>query len=149
MPLAQINIARMIAPIDSEVMKEFKDFIVPINELAKGSPGFIWRFKDDSSDDTSLLETPWSDDPLMIVNMSVWSSLEELRTFTYTTVHSYFVRSRKKWFHQLDHPHTVLWWVPEGHEPTLEEARGKLDILERNGATAAAFTFAQAALYQR
>jgi hypothetical protein len=142
MHLAQINIARMIAPFDSDTMKEFRDFIAPINALAEGSPGFVWRLKDEESDMSSGMETPWHDD-MMVVNMSVWEDPESLKTFTYKTVHAYFVQKRKRWFAGLDHPHVALWWIAENTTPTLNTAKAKLDHLQENGPSSAVFTLSK------
>lgn len=144
MNIAQINIARMRGPLESDGMKEFRNFLAPVNQLAESSPGFVWRYKDENAHE---FEYPWTDE-MLIVNMSVWDSVEALQDFTYKTVHSYFVKSRKQWFHQLDHPHTVLWWVEEGYIPTLVEAKEKLALLEKEGPTAAAFLFAHADLFK-
>ena len=144
MQLAQINIARMLAPLESEAMKEFRDFLAPVNLLAESSPGFVWRYRDENA---FRFEMPWEDD-MVIVNMSVWKDVESLKNFTYQTVHSYFLKSRKKWFHQLDHPHTVMWWVNDGYIPSLIEAKAKLDLLEKKGPTEDAFLFPQAELFQ-
>lgn len=143
MHLAQINIARMLAPFESDTMKEFRDFIDPINQLAEGSPGFIWRLKDEETDRSSGMDNPWDDD-MMIVNMSVWQDLETLREFTYKTVHAYFVQKRKRWFTGLDHPHVALWWIEEGQTPTLVTARKKLELLQKHGPGPEAFTLSRA-----
>ena len=125
-------------------MKEFREFLDPVNALGESSPGFIWRYTSEGTSGPANDErSQWPDD-LIVVNMTVWRSLEDLESFTYRTVHSYFLRSRKKWFSQLGHPAVVLWNVPEGHIPTLREAREKLELLERNGVTAEAFTLARA-----
>ena len=92
MQLAQVNIARMKAPLDDPMMKEFFDFLGPINQLAEDSPGFIWRLKDEEGTSAVNLELPF-DDQLLLLNMSVWEDFESLRMFTYKTVHSYFVKS--------------------------------------------------------
>lgn len=134
----------MLAPLESDVMKEFRDFLAPVNLLAESSPGFLWRYKDENAYE---FEYPW-DDKMLIVNMSVWDNVAALQDFTYKTVHSYFLKSRKKWFNQLGHPHAVLWWVAEGHIPTLIEAKAKLALLEKNGPTEDAFLFAQADLFK-
>lgn len=144
MQLAQINIAQMLAPLESATMKEFRDFLAPVNLLAETSPGFVWRYSDNNA---HQFEMPWEDD-MLIVNMSVWEDVETLKDFTFQTVHSYFLKSRKKWFHQLDHPHTVLWWIEDGHIPTLIEAKDKLALLEKEGPTEDAFLFQQAASFQ-
>ena len=132
--LAQINIAHMLGAKEDPIMKEFVDFLDPINQLADDSPGFVWRLVGEPTE-----PSPWPD--RVIINMSVWESLEDLKNFTYHTVHSYFVRSRKKWFQHLGRPHYVLWWVPAGHIPTLAEAAVKLKQLDREGPTATAFNF--------
>lgn len=134
--LAQINIAHMKAAQDDPIMKEFVDFLDPINKLAEESNGFVWRLVGEPTE-----SSPWTD--MIIINMSVWENIETLKDFTYHTAHSYFVRSRKKWFQHLGTPHYVLWWIEEGHIPTLAEAAKKLDLLEINGATPEAFTFAK------
>ncbi len=134
--LAQINIAYMKAAQDDPIMKEFVDFLNPINKLAEESPGFIWRLVGESTE-----PSPWND--MVIINMSVWDNIETLKDFTYNTAHSYFVRSRKKWFQHLGTPHYVLWWVEAGHIPTLAEAAEKLDVLTQKGSSPEAFTFAK------
>ncbi|MEM1123643.1 MAG: DUF3291 domain-containing protein [Bacteroidota bacterium] len=134
--LAEINIAHMKAAQDDPIMKEFVDFLNPINQLAEESPGFVWRLVGEPTE-----PSPWHH--MVIINMSVWESIEALKHFTYNTVHSYFVRSRKKWFEHMERPHYVMWWVEEGHIPTLAEATKKLELLDKNGPTQAAFTFAR------
>lgn len=142
MQLAELNIAALTAPLESPEIFEFREFIPAVNALAENAPGFVWRLKgDESESSTDLATTPWDYDPRIIVNMSVWADLESLRNFTFTTAHSYFLRSRKKWFVHLPHPTTVLWWVADGHEPSLAEARARLDLLEKEGPTEGAFTF--------
>jgi hypothetical protein len=141
--LAQINIARLLAPMDSPQIKEFRDFIEPINKLGESSPGFVWRLQDDSAlGGATEIETPFEDD-MIIVNMTVWESIEALKTFTYSTVHSYFVKNRKKWFERASAPHLVLWWVPLGHVPSLAEAKEKLELIEAKGPNPLAFTFSK------
>lgn len=138
--LAQINIARMREPLDSPLMWEFNHFLGPINELAAHQEGFIWRLKDEEGTSATSLETPFPDD-MVIVNMSVWESLETLRHFVYQTAHSYFVRRGKQWFEKMEQPHMVLWWVPAGHEPSLEEAAEKLAQLQQEGPGPGAFNW--------
>ncbi|MEM9929191.1 MAG: DUF3291 domain-containing protein [Bacteroidota bacterium] len=145
MPIAQINIARMLAPLDDAKMKEFRDFLAPVNQLAESSEGFLWRYSDENA---HQFEMPW-DDEMVIVNLSVWRDVAALQDFTYQTVHAYFVRSRKKWFHQLGHPHYVLWWVADGHIPSLVEAKAKLELIAANGPTREAFLFQHAAMYPK
>ncbi len=144
MQLAQVNIARMRAPLDNDLLREFRQFLAPVNRLADSSPGFLWRYRDENAFNFVM---PW-EDPMLLVNLSVWEDVSSLQDFTYQTVHTYFVKSRKQWFHQLDHPHYVLWWIEDGHIPTLVEGKAKLELLEKMGPTKEAFLFPQAALHQ-
>jgi len=141
--LAQVNIAKMKAPLDDPMMKEFVDFLGPINQLAEESPGFIWRLKDEEGGSSSNQESPLEDDSIL-VNMSVWEDLASLKAFSYQTVHTYFIRNGKQWFEKMKQPHMVLWWVEAGHHPTVAEAAGKLELLAQNGPTPAAFLFSRA-----
>ena len=138
--LAQINIARMVAPLDSPVMHDFVANLDRINALAEAAPGFIWRLKGDGNDATSL--RPYEDDRI-IVNMSVWESIETLHQYAYYSGHVEIFRRRAEWFEKMTAPAVALWWIPAGHIPTVAEAKTKLDLLEKYGATPLAFTFKQ------
>ncbi len=136
--LAQLNVGRMLAPVDAPEIAGFVAELEPINRLADKSPGFIWRLQTPAGDATAIRPT---EDDLFLINMSVWSSLEALRAFTYSTTHVDVLRRRREWFERLASAHLVLWWVPAGHIPSIEEALGRLDRLRRDGPTPAAFTF--------
>ncbi len=115
--LAQLNVGRLLAPLESETLAGFVAALEPINALADGHPGFVWRLQTDAGDATSIRPT---EDDLFLINMSVWSSLETLRAFVYTTAHVQVLRQRRAWFEQLATSHMVLWWVPAGHIPTVQ-----------------------------
>lgn len=135
--LAEINLAQCKYPLDAPEMKEFVDFLAPVNALAEDAPGFVWRLIEESN---TSVETPFGDQ-MIVVNMSVWEDLESLKTFMYDTVHSYFLKNRKKWFDKMEQPHVAMWWIPVGHVPTVQEAKKKLDLIAAKGSTADAFTF--------
>ena len=137
--LAQLNIARLAAPLDSPQLKEFVDFLDPVNRFAEESPGFVWRLVGEDGQSSSYLPAAF-DDPMVIVNMSVWEDLASLRQFMYQSVHRYFLQNRRKWFEKRDGPSTVLWWVPASEIPTLTEAKEKLRLLETQGPTPDAFS---------
>lgn len=137
--LAQYNIIRLKDELNSPVIKEFRDFLAPVNLLAEESPGFIWRLKDESGENATDIETPY-EDKLIFVNMSVWENYETLSDYTYKTVHSYFLKSRKKWSTSIDGHKAVLWYIDKNHIPTLNEAKEKLDSLNKNGSTPEAFS---------
>jgi GH43 family beta-xylosidase len=136
--LAQINIARMVAPIDHPVMAEFVRQLDPINALADASPGFIWRLQSATGNATDI---SYNDDPMIIVNMSVWDSLEALQQFVYKSHHVGVFRDRAKWFEKSSAPTYALWWVPKGHIPTVNEGRARLEHYRKHGATPYSFWF--------
>lgn len=137
--LAQINIARMKGVnIEDPIMKEFVDNLDRINALAEGSEGFIWRLKDDNNNATAF--NPY-DDEQIIINVSVWESIEALEQFVYRSLHTDFLKRRREWFQQFGKAYTAMWWIPAGVYPTIAEAAQKLADLQENGASAAVFDF--------
>ena len=138
--LAQINIARLLAPIDNPRIADFVAQLAEINALAEAAPGFIWRLKSDSGNATDVA---YNDDPFVIVNMSVWESIEALRDYTYTSKHIEVFRRRAEWFEKCAKAHYCLWWVPVGHVPTVAEARKRLEHYQEHGASPVAFWFSQ------
>ena len=136
--LAQLNVGRLLAPVESPTIEGFRAQLEPINALADTYPGFVWRLQTEAGNATDIRPT---EDDLFLINMSVWESIEALRAFTYTSGHVQVLRGRRSWFEQLAAAHLVLWWVPAGHIPTIEEALDRLDRLRRDGPTPAAFTF--------
>ena len=136
--LAQINIARMLAPIDDPIMAEFVAQLPPINAVADGSPGFVWRLQSESGDATSIKVY---DDDFIIVNLTVWESVDALREYVYKSAHQGVLRDRKRWFQKFDGPYYALWWMPAGHIPSAEEGKERLDHLREHGDSAYGFSF--------
>lgn len=136
--LAQINIARAVAPLDDPRLADFVSKLDEINALADESRGFLWRLQSESGNATDILV---SDDPRLIINLSVWTSLESLFEFVYRSGHTAVMARRREWFERPSRPHLALWWVPAEHRPGVEEAMARLDHLERHGPTPEAFTF--------
>ena len=137
--LAQANIGRFRAPIESPVMEGFRTQLDPINALADASPGFVWRLQTEDGNATAI--RPYSGDDLMAINMSVWESLESLQQFVYKSGHVATLRERKQWFEPLDGPILVLWWIPAGQIPTVTDAQARIAHLKEHGPTPHAFTF--------
>lgn len=138
--LAQINIARLRAPLDDPSMAEFVANLGPINAVADGSPGFIWRFQDEHGDATAV--RPYDDDRI-VINFSVWEDLASLYDFVYRSAHANVLRRRREWFERLTGMAIALWWVPADHRPSIAEAMARLEHLERHGPSPHAFTFTQ------
>ena len=136
--LAQLNVARLRAPLDDPLIADFVDNLEHVNALGERSPGYVWRLQTDAGDATAVRAF---DDPLTILNLTVWTSVEALGDFAYRSGHLAFLRRKREWFERAVEAHLVMWWVPAGHLPTVEEALGRLEDLRTNGASARAFTF--------
>jgi hypothetical protein len=136
--LAQMNVARLRAPLDSPQLADFVGALDRINAVADGSPGFVWRLQDDSGNATAL--QPMGED--IIVNMSVWRDPQSLQAFVYRSDHAGVMRRRREWFEKMD-LYMVLWWVPRGHRPAPDEGIERLNLLRSRGPSADAFTFAR------
>ena len=138
--LAQINIARLIAPLDDPRIAGFVSQLEPINALAEVAPGFVWRLKSDTGNATDIV---YSDDPFVIVNMSVWESVDALKDYAYSSKHVQVYRERARWFEKPAKPNYCIWWVPAGHLPTVAEGRERLAHYQEHGATPYSFWFSQ------
>jgi hypothetical protein len=138
--LAQLNIGIIKGPMDSPIMAEFAANLARINALADASPGFVWRLQTEAGDATAI--RPFENEN-MLLNMSVWRDADSLRRFVYRSAHSDILRRRREWFEPIRQAILVLWWVPEGHRPSVEEAIARLTLLREKGATPEAFTFRQ------
>ena len=136
--IAQVNIARMKAPLESPVMAGFVARLDEINALADQSPGFVWRLQTAEGNATYL--RPYDDDRILF-NLSVWKCIEHLREYVYRSAHAEVLRNRNEWFSKFDASYLALWWVPVGHRPSVDEAKKRLAHLVDNGPTSFAFTF--------
>lgn len=136
--LAQINVGRLVAPIEDPKIAGFVERLDEINALADRSRGFVWRLQSDSGNATDIV---WSDDPNFIVNMSVWEDLESLFTYVYKSDHTAVMAQRRKWFEKPAGAFMALWWLPAGDLPSIDEGLRRIALLDRRGATAEAFTF--------
>ena len=138
--IAQLNVARALGPMDGPVMEGFMRRLDEVNALAEGSEGFVWRLKGDNNNNTELKVT---DDPLFIINFSVWRSVDDLWAFTYSSSHKELFKQRFDWFERRPTASLVMWWVPRGTIPSVPEALGRLQRLAADGPTPEAFTFKQ------
>ncbi len=136
--LAELNIASMMFGYDDPRMQDFTDNLDRVNAAADASDGFVWRFSEEPKDEALINELFGK---LMLVNMSVWQDASALRKFMSSKPHIPIMKRRAEWFRKMDTPHLVLWWVKEGHTPTLEEARARLDHLMKLGPSQYAFSF--------
>jgi hypothetical protein len=137
--LAQVNIGRVKAPMDDARMAGFVNRLDEINRLADRSPGFVWRLQTSAGNATYL--RPYPEDDRVLINMSVWESIDDLRTYVYRTAHVELLRQRQEWFEIFGGVYVALWWVPAGHIPGIDEAKKRLAYLEAHGPTQFAFNF--------
>ncbi len=141
--LAQVNVAQAKADMESELMRGFVSRLDEINALAESAEGFIWRLKEDSGSATAIRVF---DDPLLLINMSVWANVESLKHYVYKSLHVELIKDREAWFNKMGESYQALWWIPAGHIPSTEEARNKLEYIRKHGPSAQAFNFTK--LYQ-
>lgn len=137
MHLAELNIGRLIAPTDDPRVADFMDNLDRINGLGKRMPGFVWM--SEGADGRGNTDNNIGDDPQLVFNLTVWETLPQLEDFVYKTLHAKFMDRKAEWFEVLSDQHFVMWWIPEGHHPTREEALAKLGHLRTHGASADAF----------
>ena len=138
MHLAELNIAEPKYPLDDPRMADFMDNLERINGLAATMPGYVWMHKDDSGH-AMHMPTPWPDSA---ANLTVWESAEDLEHFVWNTVHKRFYNRKAEWFEAMKSHHFVMWNIEEGHRPTLQEAKERLDYLNEHGNSDHAFTWA-------
>jgi hypothetical protein len=136
--VAQINVGLPLEPLDSARLADFVAALDPVNALADAAPGFVWRLQTEDGNATAIRVL---DDDRLIVNMSVWESVEALGAFVYRSAHTGVMRRRREWFVPMRESVTALWWVPAGTVPTVAEAETRLRHLRAHGPTPHAFTF--------
>jgi hypothetical protein len=136
--LSQVNISRMVAPLSSPIMADFVAELDSINKLADSAPGFVWRLQTEAGNATSISAY---DDELVLFNLSVWESINDLKQFVYRSQHEKVMRDRQKWFRKSEGTNMALWWVHSGDIPTVDEAKKRLQHLNDYGESEYAFSF--------
>ena len=136
MPLAELNIAMPKFHLDDPRIADFMHNLERVNRLAERMPGFVWRFVEEPEGHPEHQPIPWD---TQIVNLSVWERPEDLEHFVWNTLHKTFYDRKAEWFEAMEAHHFVMWEVPEGHHPTLLEAKERLDHLDAHGNTDFAF----------
>ncbi len=140
--LAELNVGRLLAPTDDPRVADFMAALDRINGLGKRMPGFVWMMEGSGEPDTGNTEAKIGGDPQYVSNLTVWQSVETMEAFVWNTVHRQFYERRAEWFEVLGRMHFVMWWVPEGHRPTLDEALARLAVRQAQGDSDEAFGWA-------
>ena len=140
--LAQVNVARLRAPLDSPLLADFVAALDRVNAAADAAPGFVWRLQTEDGNATSVRAFEWDKGGSagVLVNMSVWESVEALACYVYSDAHRQVLRRRRRWFERMAEAYTALWWVPRGHIPTTREAEERVLRLRESGPTPYAFS---------
>ena len=136
--VAQVNVATLAEPLDSPRLADFVAWLGPVNALADAAPGFVWRLQTEDGDATAIRAF---EDDRIIVNLSVWDSIEALGRFVYRSRHAEVLRRRREWFETMRSSHLAMWWIPAGTTPSVAEAARRLKLLEARGPSPDAFTF--------
>ncbi len=137
--LAELNIGRLLAPTDDPRVADFMNAIDRINGLGKRMPGFVWMMEGSGEPNAGNTETKIDGDPQFVSNLTVWEDMQSLENFVFKTVHHQFFERRAEWFEVMGKMHFVMWWVEQGHQPTLEEGLERLEHLRANGDSEEAF----------
>ncbi len=140
--LAQVNIARLAAPLDDPRLAEFVAALDPVNAVADAAPGFVWRLQTEDGNATSVQAFTWdaADSAGVIVNLSVWVGVEQLAAFVFGEFHRQVLRRRREWFLHMTEAYTACWWVHAAHRPSTDEAEQRIRHLRAHGPTPYAFT---------
>lgn len=133
--LAQCNIGRVHKSLDHPDLAEFVAALEPINAIAETTPGFVWRLKGEDGESSSYVDIPGSDDPLLIINYSIWEDLDSLKHFIHKTGHVAYLRRRTGWFEHSDQPTSAAWWIAAGTIPDVTEAFRRVALLRAEGST--------------
>jgi hypothetical protein len=136
--VAQCNVVKLKAPLDSPDVAGFVAALDPVNALADSAPGFVWRLKTDDGNATAIRVF---DDDQILLNMSVWDSIEALSQYVYRSGHREVLRQRRQWADRFEGAQTAMWWIRAGTIPEPQEAVARLEHLGRLGPSEYAFTF--------
>lgn len=140
--MAQLNVGQLWHQPSDPRSAGFVDNTDRVNAIAERSPGFVWRLIEDPQASMADGLTLYPDDPRALRTLSVWESPEALLHFVMHTVHGAFLKRRSEWFRPQDHRTYVIWRIPAGHIPSVQEGLHRLAELQDHGPTETAFDFA-------
>jgi len=137
--LAELIIGRLLAPTNDPRVAEFMGALDRVNGLGKRMPGFVWMMEGSGQPGTGNTAAKLDGDPQFVSNLTVWENVATLENFAWNTGYRAFYERRQEWFEVLGKMHFVMWWVPVGHEPTLDEASARLAQKQTTGDSDQAF----------
>jgi len=150
MQLAEFNIGILKYDWEDTRVADFRDNLDRVFALAERADGYVWHMKEADMEAAQRdAEGVLGGDPRTASTLSVWRDIPSLEHFVFRTLHKRFYDRRGEWYgpqsawggHRL-----VMWWVPDGHTPTIVEAADRLNHLAAHGDGKAAFgwSFAKA-----
>ena len=139
MPVAQVNVARILAPLDDPVMVDFVNNLDQLNKLAEETNGFIWRFKEESNERVKTVHLHGYDH--ILVNLSVWDTVDDLYDYVYKTTHAEMLKRKGEWFTRMKQMHMAIWHMQPNRFPDVDEAAQRLEYIRDKGESPYAFTF--------
>ena len=142
--LAELNVGRLVAPVDDPRVADFMNALDFVNGLGKRMPGFVWMMEGSGEPGAGNTDVKLEGDPRFISNLTVWEDVASLEAFVFNTVHKRFYDRRAEWFELMEDRHFVMWRTPVGHRPTLEEGLARLESLRANGPSDEAFDWSYA-----
>lgn len=131
--LVHANLALARASLDDPLMAGFTNYLDEIDALAQSSTGFIAQ--PEMPDEGQVYGGN------LLLNVSIWETVEELETFTYHSRHKSLLDRRQKWFYRRDYPAYVLYWASKAITVTEREIHRRFEQLHADGPTPLAFTF--------
>jgi hypothetical protein len=142
--LAEFNIGVLRYDWDDPRLADFADNVDRVNRIAQRSPGFVWQM---SPEDMEAAQKdpngPLGGNPRTASTLSVWRDAASLEHFVWNTIHKAFFERRAEWYASEEQGgfgvRLVLWWVAEGHQPSIAEAADRMHRLARVGDTERAF----------
>ena len=114
-----------------------------MNAVADAAPGCVWRLQAENGNATAIRvfeQDAEGADGGILINMSVWESVEALAAFVFSDVHLRVLRRRRQWFEHMAEAYTALWWTERGQLPTPADAEDRIRHLRAHGPAPCAFT---------
>ena len=138
--LAELNFGVLKHDWEDPRIAEFTNNLDRVNTLAENSPGFVWRLTDDDMEAGQLdAAGVFGGNPLVASTLSVWEDAASLEHFVWNTIHRQFYEKRSQWFAGEGQSNFVMWWVPMGHRPTLQEGMERFSHWQKHGDSDHAF----------
>ena len=140
--LAQVNIGRLRAPLDSPQLAGFVAALDPVNAAADAAPGFVWRLQTEDGNATSVRAFEWDQarqrgGHRQPVGLGVPRGAGRVRVLRHPPAGA---ARRRQWFERMTEAYTALWWIPRGTVPSPADAEDRVRQLRAHGPTADAFT---------